>query len=204
MRSWFLFGQFRELGEEVGETRREAREDGLGDLVGGFLVVSVAAAIACRDHRHPLVAVLDQALGEGLARGVSRAVEAGGTARLEEILERAPREFVREFEGVYQPLLLKVGERTLPCECGRGGQPGVGQAKALEALAPTNVGMLWHGRRKIARAGTCGNKTPETAEPFGNESAPLRVGVWSAGRARSAWRNDGVVSIEACLASVRR
>src|SRR5207237_2086128 len=96
------------------------------------------------DHGHPRLAIFDQSLGKSFPGRVLRPIEIAGAARFQKVLERIPCEFVRELECLNETLLLEFRQFSLTSchRCFR--QLAKSLAKALQALAPTDIGILRH------------------------------------------------------------
>ena len=131
------------FGEEVPEQRVIALQDEPGDFVSHGLIVSVGGLVAAADHVHPAFTVGNEAFVEGFPGGIAGARN-GRVALVKEIIPHdVPGEFVSEFEGLDEPLLLQIGQWAPAGQICGGGEGGQSSGVVRQALLPADV--LGHG-----------------------------------------------------------
>ena len=112
-----------------------------GDQARRFPIVGVGGQCATFDHRHPGFALHYQAAFKCQANGIATALNTGLTLILIKILDGIPRQLIGVFEGLYQPLLLQLGQLTCVAQRNRLVKFVECCLKILQALLPANV--LW-------------------------------------------------------------
>jgi hypothetical protein len=120
-------------------------EDGLGDLVRRFLIVSVTGLVAALGHIHPDFTIGNEAILESLTGGPSGPDDALDTLAFEVILEHVPSQLMGELESLNQPLLFERRKLPLASQLGAFRQTDEGFVKALQTLVPADIGVGRHG-----------------------------------------------------------
>lgn len=108
-------GWWNSLGRQLLHALVKGAEDGLVlcadalcNVIRHVLVVGVRCSVAALDGFHPAFAVLNQALLERFADGVTRASDARVALVDEVVFHHVPGQFVGELEGLDEALLFQV------------------------------------------------------------------------------------------------
>lgn len=119
-------------------------DDRIGQSLGGAFIVCVRRNIAALYHRHPLLTVLNQFNLECFPGGIPGAFDILIALRLQEIFQKIPSQFMREFECLDDTLFFQSAKRALLAELNGALQLQQGFLVAVETLLPADIEVI-HG-----------------------------------------------------------